>query len=185
MGSNLGSVPYQGFLRNDSATIAEAMRLGGYRTLMSGKWHVGGDYMARLVDSWRVGDAEHPTPRQRGFDRFFGFVDGVMSFFSPHYMMEDDSRVEVSPSEFYLTDAITDNALKMIDESVAANQPFFMYSLIMLLHWPLTPRKRRCQDTTVSMTRAGRSVARHEEMQSRNKLLHKWDISKRVKMAMP
>jgi arylsulfatase A-like enzyme len=61
MGSNLGLVPYQGFLRNDSATIAEAMRLGGYRTLMSGKWHVGGDYTARLVDSWRVGDVEHWT----------------------------------------------------------------------------------------------------------------------------
>ena len=72
MGANLGTPAYQGFLRNDSATIAEVLRASGYRTAMSGKWHVAGDFMAREVDSWRVGDIDHPTPRQRGFDRFYG-----------------------------------------------------------------------------------------------------------------
>ena len=70
MGADLGTPAYQGFLRNDSVTIAEVLRAGGYNTLMAGKWHVGGDFMAREVDSWRVGDVDHPTPRQRGFDRF-------------------------------------------------------------------------------------------------------------------
>ncbi len=181
MGSNLGSPAYQGFLRNDSATIAEALRLAGYRTLMSGKWHVGGDYTARLVDSWRVGDVEHPTPRQRGFDRFYGFVDGVMNYFSPHYMMEDDSRVEVSPSEFYLTDAITDNAVKMIDESVAAKQPFFMYLAHHAPHWPLHAQEEDIAKYDGVYNRGWDAVrgARHEEMQARNVLLHKWDISRR------
>jgi arylsulfatase len=181
MGSNLGTPAYQGFLRNDSATIAEVLRLGGYRTLMSGKWHVGGDYFARLVDSWRVGDVEHPTPRQRGFDRFYGFVDGVMSFFSPHYMMEDDSRVEVSPTEFYLTDAITDNALRMIDESVAAAQPFFMYLAHHAPHWPLHAHEEDIAryDGVYAAGWDAVRTARHEEMQSRGILLHKWDISAR------
>lgn len=181
MGSNLGSPAYQGFLRNDSATIAEALRLAGYRTLMSGKWHVGGDYTARLVDSWRVGDVEHPTPRQRGFDRFYGFVDGVMNYFSPHYMMEDDSRVEVSPSEFYLTDAITDNAVKMIDECVAAKQPFFMYLAHHAPHWPLHAQDEDIAKYDGVYNRGWDAVraARHEEMQGRNILLHKWDISGR------
>ena len=155
MGADLGSPAYQGFLRNDSATIAEALRLAGYRTLMSGKWHVGGDYTARLVDSWRVGDLEHPTPRQRGFDRFYGFVDGVMSFFSPHYMMEDDGRVEVSPSEFYLTDAITDNAVTMIDESVTARQPFFMYLAHHAPHWPLHAQEKTSPSTMESIPGLG------------------------------
>ena len=43
MGTDLGSPAYQGFLRNDAATIAEVLRPAGYRTLMAGKWHVGGD----------------------------------------------------------------------------------------------------------------------------------------------
>jgi SAM-dependent methyltransferase len=50
MGANLGTPAYQGSLRNDSATIAEVLRTAGYRTMMSGKWHVGGDFWARLVD---------------------------------------------------------------------------------------------------------------------------------------
>ena len=106
MGANLGTPAYQGFLRNDSATIAEVLRASGYRTLMSGKWHVAGDFMAREVDSWRIGDIDHPTPRQRGFDRFYGIVDGVTNFFSPHFMLEDDDRVEVFADDFYFTDAL-------------------------------------------------------------------------------
>jgi arylsulfatase len=186
MGANLGSPAYQGFLRNDSATIAEALLLAGYRTLMSGKWHVGGDYTARLVDSWRVGDLEHPTPRQRGFDRFYGFVDGVMNYFSPHYMMEDDGRVEVSPTEFYLTDAITDNAVKMIDECVTARQPFFMYLAHHAPHWPLHAQENDIAKYDGVYTRGWDAVrgARHEEMQARNILLHKWDISQRDDSAM-
>ena len=102
MGANLGTPAYQGFLRNDSATIAEVLRAGGYRTCMAGKWHVAGDFMAREVDTWRVGDVDHPTPRQRGFDRFYGIVDGVTNFFSPHFMLEDDDRVEVFPGRLLL-----------------------------------------------------------------------------------
>lgn len=51
MGANLGSAAYLGFLRTDSATIAEVLRADGYRTLMSGKWHVAGDFEAHDVDS--------------------------------------------------------------------------------------------------------------------------------------
>ena len=56
MGADLGTPANQGYLRNDSVTIAEALRASGYLTCMAGKWHVGGDLMAREVDSWRVGD---------------------------------------------------------------------------------------------------------------------------------
>ncbi|HMQ58578.1 MAG TPA: sulfatase-like hydrolase/transferase, partial [Rhizobiaceae bacterium] len=185
MGTNLGTPSYQGFLRNDAATIAELMRADGYRTLMSGKWHVGGDYTARLVDTWRIGDVEHPTPRQRGFDRFYGFVDGVMNFFSPHYMMLDDSRVDVSPSDFYLTDAITDHALQMIDESVAMAQPFFLYLAHHAPHWPLHAHEEDIAryDGVYSKGWDKLRTSRHEEMQSRGVLQHKWEISPRDEAA--
>ncbi len=137
MGTNLGSAAYQGFLRNDSATIAEALRPAGYRTMIAGKWHVGGDFLSRDYDDWRPGEIDHPSPRQRGFDRFYGIHDGATHFFSPHYVMEDDARVDVPPSEFYFTDAITDKALDMIDESLALDQPFFLYLAHAAPHWPL------------------------------------------------
>ena len=137
MGANLGTPAYQGYLRNDAATIAEVLRAAGYRTLMAGKWHVGGDFWARLVDTWKVGDVDHPTPRQRGFDRFYGIIDGTINYFSPWYIMEDDRHVEVSPTHYYFTDAITDQAIGMIEESARGEKPFFLYLAHAAPHWPL------------------------------------------------
>ena len=125
MGTNLGSPAYQGYLREDAVTIAEHLRAGGYKTLMSGKWHVGGDYPAREYDRWTPGTSDHPTPRQRGFDRFYGLLDGAAHFFAPHVMVEDDSRVLDLPDGFYMTDALTDKAIEMVEDAVAEGSPFF------------------------------------------------------------
>ncbi|MDP5218812.1 arylsulfatase [Ruegeria sp. 2205SS24-7] len=180
MGANLGTPAYQGFLRNDSATIAEHLQAGGYRTLMSGKWHVAGDFMAREVDSWRVGDVEHPTPRQRGFDRFYGIVDGVTHFFSPHYMLEDDSRVMTFPDDFYFTDAITDKAIAMIEET-PDDQPFFLYLAHTAPHWPLHahPEDIARYDAVYSKGWDATRTARHETMNSMNLFQRNWEISPR------
>lgn len=181
MGANLGTPAYQGYLRNDAATIAELLQAGGYRTLMAGKWHVGGDFWARLVDSWRIGDVDRPTPRQRGFDRFYGIIDGVTHFFSPHCIMEDDRRIEVSPTDFYFTDAITDKAIAMIDEDPTGNQPFFLYLAHAAPHWPL-----HAHDEDIArydgVYRQGWDhvrTARHEEMLGRGVLQQPWEISAR------
>lgn len=180
MGANLGTPAYQGLLRNDSATIAEHLRANGYRTLMSGKWHVAGDFMAREIDSWRVGDVDHPTPRQRGFDRFYGIVDGVTHFFSPHYMLEDDSRVETFPVDFYFTDAITDKAIEMIEET-PDNQPFFLYLAHTAPHWPLhaNPEDIARYDGVYSKGWDATRTARHETMKGMDVFQTNWDISPR------
>jgi arylsulfatase len=181
MGANLGTPAYQGFLRNDSATIAEILQRQGYRTCMSGKWHVAGNFWARLVDSWRVGDVEHPTPRQRGFDRFYGIIDGATHFFSPHFVMEDDSRVEVSPTDFYFTDAITGKALRMIDESVELGQPFFLYLAHAAPHWPLHAHEEDIARYQGVYCRGWDQLRadRHEQMQSLGVLQHRWNLSPR------
>jgi len=187
MGANLGTAAYQGYLRNDAATIAELMRAGGYRTLMSGKWHVGGDFWARLVDTWRVGDVDHPTPRQRGFDRFYGIIDGVTNFFSPHFMMEDDRRIEVPPSGFYFTDAITAKAIGMIEESVGGEKPFFLYLAHAAPHWPLHAHENDIARYEGVYNKGWDEIrtARHEEMLSCGVLQHRWNISARDDGAPP
>ena len=54
----------------DVATIAEILRdQAGYATMMVGKWH-----LAKDSDCSAAGP-QHSWPRQRGFDRFFGFLD--------------------------------------------------------------------------------------------------------------
>ena len=181
MGVNLGTPAYQGFLRNDSATIAEVLRSSGYRSLMSGKWHVGGDFGSRDYDDWCIGDVEHPGPRQRGFDRFYGSFDGATHFFSPHYMIEDDSRIEVSPHDFYYTDAITDKAIGMMEAAVSDDVPFFLYLAHTAPHWPLHAHEEDIAryDGVYSKGWDTTRSDRHEEMNSRGLFQTNWDMSPR------
>ena len=187
MGSNLGSPAYQGFLRHDSATIAEVLRANGYRTFMSGKWHVGGDFDPREVDDWRVGDVEHPTPRQRGFERFYGIVDGATHFFSPHYMLEDDSQIDVDPTDFYFTDAITDKAIEMIGSTAPGEAPFFLYLAHAAPHWPLhaLPDDIARYKGEYHLGWDAIRTARHERMNALGVLQQPWEISLRDADAPP
>lgn len=187
MGVDLGTPAYQGFLRNDSATIAEHLRASGYRTLMSGKWHVAGDFNPRDTDSWRVGDFDHPTPRQRGFDRFYGTLDGATHFFHPHYILEDDDKVEVSPDSFYYTDAITDKAIDMIGGSVDEDKPFFLYLAHTAPHWPLhaLPEDIARYDGVYDCGWDKIRTARHEEMNAKGLFHTNWEISPRDSEVMP
>ncbi len=187
MGANLGTPAYQGYLSNESATIAETLRASGYRTLMTGKWHVGGDFEARDLDSWRIGEIDHPTPRQRGFDRFYGILEGATHFFSPYAMMEDDSRVEVQPDDFYFTDAITDKAIDLISDAVADEAPFFLYLAHIAPHWPLhAPAEdiARYEGVYENGWDAIRT-SRHEEMNARGLFRTNWQISPRDSDVQP
>ena len=64
MMSNRGTRAYQGYLRDDAVTIAEVLGDAGYRTMMSGKWHTGGEYWARDAANWTPGESP-ATPRRR------------------------------------------------------------------------------------------------------------------------
>lgn len=135
MMDDLGAPAYRGYLNRNCVTIAEVTH--GYTTLLSGKWHVGGAY--RILDraSWRPGDQHHPIPTQRGFDRFYGIVSGAASYFSPRTLMRDDEFLELQTSDYYLTDAISDNAVRMVDEAAGSQQPFFLHVTYTAPHWPL------------------------------------------------
>lgn len=125
-----GFPSYQGYLNDKCVTITEALAQGGYKTLMSGKWHVGEDR-----PNW---------PTDRGFDRYFGLISGGSNYFkldSARQMAVDDQPY--TPGEdFYMTDAFSDNAVSFIDEHGAQEQPFFLYLPYTAPHWPLHARPR-------------------------------------------
>ena len=181
MGANLGTPAYQGYLRADCATVAETLSADGYRTLLAGKWHVSGDYTARDTSAWPVGEAEHPTPRQRGFDHAYGILDGATHFYSPHYLLEDDCRVVSIPDDFYFTDAITDKAIGMVEDAVACDQPFFLYLAHAAPHWPLhaLPEDIAKYDGVYNAGWDAIRTARHETLNSLGILQRPWDISPR------
>ena len=74
VGHMLGDKGLPGYttgLNRNCLTIGEAMRLAGYRTYATGKWHV-------TKETRPNGDAEKFNwPLQRGFDRFFGTIHGA------------------------------------------------------------------------------------------------------------
>ncbi|MBN2452131.1 MAG: arylsulfatase [Lentisphaeria bacterium] len=129
---------YQGNLNRNSVTLAEVLRPAGYGTYMVGKWHV-----ARSAQP----DGDKGTwPLQRGFDRYYGTIQGAGSFFDPHTLTRDNTPIsayadpEYAPrGTFYYTDAISDHGARFIREhcQTAPQRPLFLYAAYTCAHWPM------------------------------------------------
>lgn len=119
---------YLGDLSQRAATIAEVLKLNGYATYMSGKWHVTGHY-----------ESPHNWPCQRGFDRYYGILCGAASYYWPKTLTRDNTPIECPGEGFYLTDAISDEAVAQLEEHFRTRpqQPFFHYLAYTAPHWPL------------------------------------------------
>lgn len=124
--------PYQGYLNESCVTIAEVLKEAGYYTAMSGKWH--------------VGEEKPHWPTDRGFDNYYGLISGAANYFDitkakkegliRHFAI--DSTEYMPPNDgFYMTNAITENAVKFIQKAETKDQPFFMYLAYTAPHWPL------------------------------------------------
>ena len=183
MVGNYGIPEYQGYLRDDCVTIAEALRGGGYRTMMAGKWHVGGGYQANRPETWRPGTPDHPLPVQRGFDTHYGMAGGGGSYFNPPYMVHDDRLVNpgAESDSYYLTDDISDRAATMVEAAAAADAPFFLYVGYTAPHWPLhalpddiARHEGRYRDGWDAVR-----TARHEQLKGIGVLDRRWPISPR------
>ena len=133
--SDPGFPGYAMELADDAATSAEILRDAGYATLMVGKWH-----LAKDSDCSDAGP-RHSWPCQRGFDRFYGFLDGFTNLHHPHRLVQDNTAVSVSeyPEGYYLTDDLTSRAIEMISSVKASDpsKPFFLYFAHGAVHAPL------------------------------------------------
>ncbi|MDZ8117476.1 arylsulfatase [Pontiella agarivorans] len=122
-----------GLLPQDCLTLPEAMKMAGYRTILSGKWH--------------LGHRKGSLPIDRGFDESYGLFDGCSSFFYPtdpdkpnfgmRYFGHNEKRIIEFPDHFYATDAFTDHALEEIKKSIEAQQPYFLHLAYTAPHYPL------------------------------------------------
>jgi len=121
---------YRGFLNDSCITIAEVLKQAGYRTYMTGKWH--------------VGEGRPHWPLDRGFDRFFGLINGGTSHFeiinyrpNSGITLALDNDSVAAPPAYYSTDAFTDYALRFLDQNKDSGNPFFLYLAYQAPHWPL------------------------------------------------
>lgn len=118
-------------------TAAEVLKMNHYRTYMTGKWHIS---RAQQAD-------QNNWPLQRGFDKFYGIIQGGGSYFNPLTLKEGNKNVEneaLQDKDYYLTDAISDRTIQQIKEHFEhyPDQPFFSYVAYTAPHFPLHAREK-------------------------------------------
>jgi len=111
-------------------TIAEVLKLAGYKTGMFGKWH--------------LGDQPEFLPTRQGFDEFFGlpyshdihpFHTNKKHNFPPLPLLEMEKVVELNPDADYLTKRFTERAVDFIERH--KDEPFFLYLPHPIPHRPI------------------------------------------------
>jgi len=123
-----------GHITNHAATVAEVLRDEGYATFCVGKWHLAPMEQCSAAgpfDQWPLG---------RGFDRFYGFLEGETDQFHPDLVADNHP---VSPPRgpadgYHLSEDLVDQALAMIADSrgVRPDRPFFTYLAFGATHAP-------------------------------------------------
>ena len=131
---NTGFPNMRGHVTHRAATVAEVLRLHGYATFCTGKWHLVQMEQASAAgpfDQWPLG---------RGFDRFYGFLDGETDQFSPE-LVYDNHHVEPPrrPEDgYHLSEDLVDHALLFARDSISVrpDRPFFQYLAFGATHAP-------------------------------------------------
>ena len=123
---------YNGELSPQAVTIAEALKTVGYSTYITGKWH---------LTPFQAGSSNHIDngPTGRGFDRFYGIITSIRSYYSPPSLMEDDRELPPPAGDYHFTDAVTDRAVDYVRTAPA--DPYFLYVAYTAPHWPLHARE--------------------------------------------
>ena len=124
----------RGHVSNHAATIAEVLRDEGYATFGLGKWH-----LCQMENASAAGPYDQ-WPCQRGFDRFYGFLDGETDQFAPD-LVHDNHRVDppiIPEVGYHLSEDLVDRAIAMIADttSIRPDRPFFTYLAFGATHAP-------------------------------------------------
>lgn len=142
-------------LQRNGATIAELLGSGGYQTGMVGKWHL--SYCPVLKDGRHLDWINHrydpgqpfvPSdtyPANRGFDRFYGILWGVVNYFDPFSLVDGRTPVREVPQDYYMTDAINAKSVEYVKQFSESEKPFFLYVAHCAPHWPLHARDEDIQ----------------------------------------
>ncbi len=124
----------RGHISDHAATTAELLRDAGYATFAVGKWH-----LCQMEETSAAGPYDQ-WPCQRGFDRFYGFLDGETDQFRPE-LVRDNTFAEPPASVedgYHLSEDLVDRAIRMVHDNVSLrpDRPFFTYLAFGATHAP-------------------------------------------------
>jgi len=124
----------RGAIPKNAATLAETLRDNGYATFAAGKWH-----LAPMSECSAAGPFTN-WPLQKGFDRYYGFLQGETDQFYPE-LTSDNHFVDIPASVeegYHVSEDIVDRSSQMIRDlvSMTPERPFFLYLAFGAMHAP-------------------------------------------------
>ncbi len=130
--AHVGRPGYLGVLNDRVVTVATLLRDAGYRTLITGKWHVGTE--------------PHNRPDRHGFERSLVQGDSGSDNWDPaqrylaltdRVQWFEDGRETTMPAEYYSSRFFVDKAIEYLQAGAGSGRPFFAYLGFQSNHIPL------------------------------------------------
>lgn len=108
------------------------LRDQGYSTYMVGKWHLAPRHELTPAGPFR------DWPLGRGFDKFYGFLDGVTDHYAPDLVQDNQQVDPPARDDYHLSEDLVDRALRFLGDhaSFTAERPFFMQLAFGATHAP-------------------------------------------------
>lgn len=107
--------------------MGEILKKQGYTTQLVGKWHLGLD--------------EHLRPNARGFDAFYGFLNGSHDYYKARKVFSENRdywpifrNKDMVDYEGYTTEVFTDEVVNFIENNTT--NPFFTFVSYNAVHYP-------------------------------------------------
>lgn len=113
-------------------TLPELLREAGYGTYLIGKWH-----LAPLHEITPAGPMNN-WPLARGFERFYGFLDGCTDQYSPELFCGNEQVTPPPREDYILTEDLVDNAIKYLKDHITfrPDDPFYLNLALPATHAP-------------------------------------------------
>ncbi len=128
---HLGKPGYETHLTNRVVTIAELLRAQGYRTYLTGKWH--------------LGHTPDTLPTARGYERALALSQSGADNFEnkPNLLLYDyadwteDGKPAQLPAQFYSSTLIVDRMINYIESGRTSGKPFLASINFLANHIPI------------------------------------------------
>ncbi len=122
----------QGSVTPEAGTIAEILKEDGYATFGVGKWH-----LAPLYSVTPAGPFDY-WPLSKGFERYYGFLDGETDQYHPQLVNGDELVPVPKKTGYTLNDDLLAHAKQYVSDQVSIypDRPFFLYYAFGTNHSP-------------------------------------------------
>lgn len=125
---------YDAHIPRENGFLSEVLVDRGWATFAVGKWHLAPE------DENHLAAPRHNWPLGRGFERFYGFMEGETHQFVPSLVSDNHHVAPPRTYEegYHLTEDLVDQAMGMVDDLrvVDSHKPFFLYFCPGACHAP-------------------------------------------------